>query len=120
MANEIQRLYYNSQASPVVTGNIEYGIFTLTFNGDTTSDIGFADSAATIQTLLEALASIGSGNITVTATSDGFTFEFIGALADSNQSLISASSSLKQKADTITINVTQSGSAGVNEIQHYN
>ena len=45
------------------------GTYTITHNGQTTAAIAWNASAATIQTALEGLSSIGSGNISVTVTS---------------------------------------------------
>jgi RHS repeat-associated protein len=45
------------------------GTYTLTQNGQTTSAIAWNASAATIQTALEALSSVGAGNVLVTVTS---------------------------------------------------
>jgi len=45
---------------------ITAGTYTLTFGGDTTGDIAFDAPAATIRAALEALPSIGAGNVTVT------------------------------------------------------
>lgn len=111
MANEIQRLYFGSQASPVAFGNAESGTFTLTYSGQTTASIAYNASPATITTELEALSNIGSGDVLVTATADGFTVEFQGALADTNVSAITASPSLKQKADTVSATTTTAGAA---------
>lgn len=123
MANEIKRIYFGSQASPVVIDNLEDGTFTLTFGGDTTASIAYNASAATVQTELEALASIGSGNVAVAvypafpSTQFGYEVEFQGALADTNVGDLTATPSLKQKADTIAVTVDQTGSAGGDEIQ---
>jgi RHS repeat-associated protein len=45
------------------------GTFTLTQNGQTTSAIAWNASAATIQSAVEALSSVGAGNVLVTVTS---------------------------------------------------
>jgi len=47
------------------------GTFTLTQNGQTTSAIAWNASAATIQSALEALTTIGAGNVSVTVTTTG-------------------------------------------------
>jgi hypothetical protein len=111
VANEIVRVYGNSQASPIALANWEDGTFTLTFSGDTTSSLAYNASAATIQTALEGLASIGSGNVVVTATADGFTAEFQGSLANTDVGALTCTPSLKQKADTISVTNTQNGTA---------
>ncbi|WP_292980981.1 hypothetical protein [Mycobacterium sp.] len=49
------------------------GTFTLTFGGKTTTAIPWNANAATVQAALEALSSVGAGNVTVTGTA-GATF----------------------------------------------
>src|SRR5260221_13550271 len=49
-----------------LTGSPTGGTFTLTFGGNTTAAINWNDPASTVQTRLQALASIGAGNALVT------------------------------------------------------
>lgn len=57
------------------------GTFTLTFLGETTAPISFDADTAAIQTALEALPSVGEGNVTVTMDTDGtFLIEFDGSI----------------------------------------
>ena len=57
------------------------GTFTLTYSGQTTGNIAYNASAATVETALEALSNIGSGDATVTGSDEGpYTVEFTGAL----------------------------------------
>lgn len=113
MANEIQRLYWGSQASPIVNANIEDGTYTLTLDAETTVSINYNGSQNDIQNALYDLVAIGTNNISATQEVDGWTLEFIGAAADTNFSQLSASSSLKQKADGVSFSNTQSGVADV-------
>jgi RHS repeat-associated protein len=72
-----------------LTGNPTGGTFTLTFNGQTTSAIAYNASAATVQSALQALSSVGSGNALVApGTSSGWVVRFAGTLAGSVQSAI--------------------------------
>ncbi len=48
------------------------GTFTLSFNGSTTSGLGFAPTAASLQTALTELPSIGANNVSVTGGFSGF------------------------------------------------
>lgn len=118
MANEIKRAYWGSQASPVASEHVEDGTFTLTFGGDTTDPIAFDASAATIKSALEALASVDTVDVQLTA--DGFTVEFQGSHANTDVGDLTCTPSLKQKADTVTVTMTQEGSAGVSEVQTIN
>lgn len=56
------------------------GTFTLTLGGQTTAAIAYNANAATVQTALQALSTIGSYNCLVTGTGP-WTIEFVGALA---------------------------------------
>lgn len=63
-----------------LTGTPTGGTFTLTFRGQTTSTIAYNANAGTVQTALQALSSIGSGNATVTGTGP-WVVTFAGDLA---------------------------------------
>ena len=121
MANEIKQLFWGSQASPVASSDIEAGDFTLSFGGDTTGTLNYNDSAATIQTALEGLASIGSGNIAVTSQSNGFTFEFQGSLANTNTGNITLTegTAIKQRADSLSVSTTTEGAVALEEIHEF-
>jgi len=70
--NEIER----------ITVNAGGGSFTISHGGDTTGSIPFNASAGEVQGALEALESIGSGNVVVNGGSGGPYFvEFVGGLA---------------------------------------
>ena len=65
-----------------LTGTVTGGTFTLTFDGDTTSAIAYNVSDATVESDLEALGDIGSGNVLVTtALGTGWEIRFTGTLA---------------------------------------
>ncbi len=69
------------------------GNYTLSFGGKTTAELVFNASAATIQSALTGLTSIGAGNATVTETAAGvFKVSFAGALANNPEPLIAAAS----------------------------
>jgi hypothetical protein len=79
--NEIQNLALGSPTA---------GNFTLTFGAETTATIAFDASAANIQSALESLNNIGSGNVTVTGDgSGGFDIEFVGNKAYARLVLLS-------------------------------
>jgi hypothetical protein len=71
-----------------VTVAASEGTFTLSFRGQETAAISFEASPATVQADLEALPSIGAGNVTVTggpgdpAGTQPYVITFLGALAD--------------------------------------
>lgn len=74
------------------------GTFTLTFSAQTTSNIAHSATPAAVQSALEALSTIGAGNVSVVATvaagagnltvaNNVYTIEFIGALAQAPRTL---------------------------------
>lgn len=70
------------------------GQFALSFGGYTTSGLAYNASAATIQAALEALASIGTGNVSVVDSPDGdggWDVRLTGALADAYQETLTVS-----------------------------
>lgn len=70
------------------------GTFTLTYDGQTTGNIAYDASAATVDAALEALSNIGSGDVTVTGSDGGpWTVEFTGALAETDVDLMTADAS---------------------------
>lgn len=101
--DEVQRVSFS--------GVPNTGDFTLTFGADTTSTLQFNDNAATIEAALEALPSIGSGNISVSGDfTNDFVFTFQGALAE------------QPIADQITVtnnNLLIGATLGQNEIQQF-
>ncbi len=58
------------------------GAFTLSYNGNSTPSIAVGATAATVQSDLEALPGIGTGNVKVTTAGTGYTVTFQGALAN--------------------------------------
>jgi YD repeat-containing protein len=77
-----------------LTGNPRGGTFTLTFNGQTTSAIAYNASAATVQSALQALSSIGSGNALVAnPTGSAWVVRFAGTLAGSVQPALTGNGS---------------------------
>ena len=74
-----------------VTGGPTGGTYTLTFGANTTAAINWNDPASTVQTRLQALASIGSGNVLVTGgpgPATPYTVEFVNTLGFANQGSI--------------------------------
>ncbi|HTN75251.1 MAG TPA: autotransporter-associated beta strand repeat-containing protein, partial [Pirellulaceae bacterium] len=108
----------NANETQTVTAPATVTTFTLTFNGYTTPAITRAtDTAGTIQAFLEALPSIGAGNVLVSGAVAGpYTVTFQGALAATNVAALTAT--LGTGTGTIAIATTVAGqSAAANEIQ---
>jgi hypothetical protein len=102
------------QTGGVPTG----GTFTLTFNGQTTSAIAYNALPATIQSALEALSSIGAGNVAVSSTGGGRIngvpqhVRFQGTLANAVQPAITASDLLTPFGE-VTITTILAGGPSV-------
>ena len=94
--NILQRATVSNEVQTATLTNAPTGgTFTLTFNGQTTIPLPLDSSAATVQTALQALPTIGSGNATVArspneietvtlanATGGTFTLSFTGTFAN--------------------------------------
>ena len=96
--NEVQTLSFD--LTP------DSGSFTITFGGFTTAAIAFGASAAAVESALEALTSIGVGNVSVSGTIDditGLTIIFQGSLGGTDQTEVTATSSLLQGATPVVI-----------------
>ncbi|MCC9608514.1 hypothetical protein LOC68_09890 [Blastopirellula sp. JC732] len=107
-ANEKQQIGMPSG----VTG----GTFTLSFDGETTGSIAYNASAATVQSALETLANIDSGDVEVSGSSGGpWVVEFKQAYAATDVSLITIDSS-SLTAGTVSVVETLKGQGGTNEI----
>lgn len=105
--NEVQTI--------TLTGGANGGTFTLTFDGDTTSGLAWDVSAAALQTALEGLTSIGSGNVAVTGGDGGpWTITFQGTLAATDVSLITGNAT-SLTGGNVYITTTTTGAAGTNE-----
>jgi flagellar hook-associated protein 2 len=89
------------------------GTFTLTYRGETTADIAWDATAAEIQTALEALATVNSGDITVSASiDDSVTFTFTDTLGDVDLLMIESSLTDGGVSVTASIAETTKGSDG--------
>ncbi|EAQ81658.1 hypothetical protein [Blastopirellula marina] len=107
----------NEQQVVTLLGSPSGGTFTLTFNGQTTSGIAYNASAATVQSALEALSNIASGDVAVTGDDGGaWTVEFDQAYANQDVPIMSASGA-SLTGGTGTISVTQAAAGTVNERQ---
>lgn len=99
------------------------GDYVLTFDGQTTASITFGASAAQVQTAMEALSNIGSGNIEVLGgplESAGLAFHFKGDLAGVNAASIDIVGNVTSPAEAAFSVVTMQpggGSGSVDEVQ---
>ena len=102
----------NAVQTVTVTGSPTGGTFTLTRAGQTTSAIAYNATAATVQTALSALSTIGAGNVAVTGSAGGpFTVTFQGALGGQTIAAMTASASLTGGTTPgVTVAVVNAGS----------
>ena len=94
------------------------GTFTLEFGGDTTGPLPFNSRGSDLDAALEALPSIGAGNVRVTGPQKGpWTVEFIGTLADTDVVLIVADGAgLTVDGGAATVAETTKGNDGGDNI----
>lgn len=79
----------DEQQTITLTGTPTGGTFTLTFDGQTTASIAYNASASTIDTALENLSNIGSGDLTVSGSAGGpWVVTFGGSLAGTDVALM--------------------------------
>lgn len=89
------------------------GTFTLTYSGQTTGTIAYNATAAQVQAALEALSTVGSGNVTVAGNAGGpYTITFTGTLSGLPQTLTSTASGLTGGGGTATVTQATLGVRG--------
>jgi YD repeat-containing protein len=118
-SSEVQRVGFT--ADMMITS----GTFTLSFGGQTTGTIAYDASAATVQTALQGLSTIGSGNVVATKTQSTMTAQewqvtFQGSLAGTNQNQITINAgsvtAMMTRTDIQTTD-TEGGTGSNNEVQ---
>ncbi|HEY5314514.1 MAG TPA: autotransporter-associated beta strand repeat-containing protein, partial [Pirellulales bacterium] len=98
-----------TQAEQTVTVAGSSGNFTLTFNSYTTPSIPFNASTATVQTDLQNLTSIGSGNVSVTGTPGNYVVLFTSTLANAAEPQMSIAIVSGSSIGTDKVNVISTG-----------
>jgi hypothetical protein len=82
--------------------------FTVTFGGQTTASIAAAATAAQVQAALEALSTVGAGNVTVTGSAGGpYTVTFQGTLAGTDTAAMTTTPT--GGTGTVTVATTTAG-----------
>jgi hypothetical protein len=95
-----------------ITGTPTGGTFTLTFNGQTTAAIAYNAAASLVQTRLEALSSVGTGNVTCGGgplPGSPVTVAFKGELASTDVALMTANSASLTGGTTPTVTPSTTG-----------
>lgn len=118
---------YSATAGTSVTNSSESsqaGSFYITYGAQTTDDIAINASASNVQSALEALSNIGSGNVSVSQTfgtgladSGTYVVEFIGALANLNTGLTPVIGTNSGTQYTLSADKAWTGLSGTNEVQ---
>lgn len=102
-----------------VNGSPTGGTFTLTFNDATTAAIDHAATGSAVQSALQALATIGTGNATVSGSAGGpWVVAFAGALAHKDVGPLTADASGLTGGVTPTVTVAQTQIGGMTELPH--
>lgn len=104
----------NEVQTVTITGGPTGGTFTLTFSGQTTSGIAYNAAASAVQTALEALSNIASGDVTcgggaLPTTPVTVTFSGSYAGADVPQMTASSASLTGGTSPTVTVSTTTPG-----------
>lgn len=104
------------------TGTISGGTFTITFSAQTTTAIAFDAGPGAVQAALEALSSIGAGNVAVTGTTivggGVFTLTFGGALLGDVAQVTVTTAGLTGTTPGITVATTTPGVNYVGAASH--
>lgn len=103
----------NEVQTATVSGTPTGGTFKLSYRGAVTASIAYNAAAATVQAALEALRTIGTGNVTVSGSAGGpYTITFVSALAGVNAVLIKLYENALTGGTSPTVGIVQT-TAGV-------
>ena len=96
------------------------GMFSISFGGQTTTDLTFDATAATVQTALEALTTVGVGNVNVTggpANTGTLNVTFTGVLGSTNVGQMTVNNGSQTLAGaTVTSSVTTTNEDNLNTV----
>lgn len=101
--------------SVAITGTPTGGTFTLSFGGQTTAAIPYNATAAQVRTALEALSTIGAGNVTTSGgphPGSAVSVTFTGTLANTNVAQVTANSAGLTGGTTPTVTVSTTTGGG--------
>lgn len=86
-----QGIPVTNEVQTITLANTYGGTFTLTFGGQTTTDIRRSATSIEVQRALEALSTIGTGNVSVTGPINAvYTVEFVRSLGGTNVAQMTA------------------------------
>jgi hypothetical protein len=105
LSNEVQTV--------TITGGPTGGTFTLTYSGQTTAGIAYNATAAAVKSALQALSTVGNGNVSVSGSAGGpYTVTFQGDLAGVNAAAMTASGAGLTGGTSPAVNVATSTAGG--------
>jgi len=109
----------NEVQSVEIDDDVSGGTFTLSFGGYTTGTIAYNASTAVVEAALEALTSVGLGNVTVTGAAPIWIVTFVVDLGNTDVALITGNGASLTGGDATDVQLaeTVAGVAAVNEIQ---
>lgn len=103
----------NEVQTVTITGSPTGGTFTLTYSGQTTSGIAYNATANAVKSALQALSTVGNGNVAVTGSAGGpYTVTFQGDLAGINAAAMTASGAGLTGGSSPAVNVATATAGG--------
>jgi P22 coat protein - gene protein 5 len=103
----------NEVQTATITGSPTGGTFTLTYSGQTTSGIAYNATANTVKTALQALSTVGNGNVSVSGSAGGpYTVTFQGDLAGVNAAAMTASGAGLTGGSSPAVNIATATAGG--------
>lgn len=105
-------VHQNTVQTVTIGGTPTGGTFTLSYGGQTTAAIAYNATSAAVQSALEALTTIGAGNVTVTGSAGGpYTVTFVGTLKNQAIPALTASATglTGGTSPTVTVAITSTG-----------
>jgi len=106
----------NEQQTVSLPMGVAGGTFTLSVDGQTTTDIAFNASRADVEAALEALSNVDDVNVFGDGSST-WQVEFVGTLSEAEVALMTIDAANLIPASTPAVNTTLEGSGGQNEQQ---
>lgn len=112
----------NEVQTVTITGAPTGGTFTLTFGAATTAAIAYNAAASAVQSALEALSTVGAGNVTASGgplPGTAVSVTFVGALARQDVAQMTATSSLTGGAAPAVAVATSTAGSSVSPVESF-
>jgi len=105
----------NEKQTVSITSTADNGTFTLTYESQTTVPLDYDAIAADVESALEALSTIGSGNVSVTGgpgPSTDWVVEFVGSLARTDLNALTGDGSGAGRNEKQTVSIDNATTSG--------